>query len=336
MEALDRILEAARNRPVRVVLPEAEDPRVLRAALRASREGIARPILVGDTARIEAAAIAAKVDLCGLNLVDPLCSPASAEYAAELHTLRQHKGMTLDLAQRALHEPLAFCNMMVRMGDADASVAGASHTTGDVVRSAIQLIGLHPSSTLVSSYFLMLFCGAASHRRDALIFADCGLVVEPDEEELAQIAIAAAANARRLLLEEPRLAMLSFSTAGSAKHPRVTRVVEAARRVRALHPELAIDEDVQLDTAIVEEISRRKLPHSKVQGRANVLIFPNLDAGNIGYKLVERFSGARAIGPLLQGLARPASDLSRGCSEDDVFNVIAVTGLSASDTATHI
>jgi phosphate acetyltransferase len=336
MRALENVIEAAKNRPARIVLPEADDPRVLNASLRSAREGIARPVLIGDSERITAAAKQAELRGAGISLVDPSASPAREEYARALSDLRRHKGMTLEQARRELLDPLTFANMMVRMGDADASVAGAVHTTASVVRSAIQVIGLHPSSRLVSSFFLMLFCDAASSYRGALIFADCGLVVEPSAEELAQIAIDAADNARRLLQEEPRLGMLSFSTGGSAEHSRVTRVIEAARRVRSLRPELAVDEDVQLDTALVEEIARRKLPGSRVQGRANVLVFPNLDAGNIGYKLAERLGGARAIGPLLQGLARPASDLSRGCSAEDIFNVMAVTGLNARDTSTYV
>lgn len=329
MQALHRIAEAARQAPARIVLPEAEDPRVLRAAVRSVREGTARPILVGERAEIELVARSDAIDLAGVMLVQPSECPTVSAYADALYGLRKHKGMTPHQAEREILDPLCFANMMVRKGAADGSVAGAVYTSADVVRSAIQIIGLDPAFRLVSSFFLMVFCEVSCARSGAFIFTDCGLVIEPSAEELAQIAIAAAGNARRLLLDEPRLAMLSFSTNGSASHPRVSRIVEAARQVRARCPQLAIDEDVQVDAAVVADIARRKLPNSKVRGEANVLVFPNLEAGNIGYKLAERFSGARAIGPILQGLASPASDLSRGCSDDDIFYAMAVTGMGA-------
>lgn len=331
METLHRIVAAARRVQARIALSEVDDPRVLRAAVRSIRERTARPILVGDRERVELLAQSEGLSLSGLTMVDPSKCSMTSEYAEALYVLSKHKGMSRDQARMQVLEPLCWANMMVRMGDADGSVAGAVYTTADVVRSAIQIIGLHPSFNLVSSFFLMLFCEPSCSRSGAFIFADCGLVVEPSEEDLAQIAIAAADNAQRLLGEEPRLAMLSFSTNGSARHPRVSRVVKAARLVMARRPELAIDEDVQLDAAVVAEVACRKLPDSRVQGQANVLVFPNLEAGNIGYKLAERFGGARAIGPILQGLAKPASDLSRGCSAEDVFYVMAVTGLSSQE-----
>jgi phosphate acetyltransferase len=334
MDPLQRLLEAARRAPARIVLPEADDPRVLCAAERSVREGTARPVLLGAPGAIRDRARVEGIDLAGIALADPADSASFPGYAEALHALRAHRGMTLEQARLELLEPLCRANMMVHMGEADGLVAGAVHTTADVVRNAIRIIGMEPSCRLVSSFFLMVFREPSCRSGQAFLFTDCGLVVEPDEEELAQIAIAAAGNARRLLGEEPRLAMLSFSTNGSAHHARVSRVVDAARLVRKRHPELAIDEDVQLDAAIVADIARRKLPGSRVQGRANVLVFPSLEAGNIGYKLAERFSGALAIGPLLQGLAKPASDLSRGCSEDDVFHVMAVTGLSSREPET--
>jgi len=212
-------------------------------------------------------------------------------------------------------------------------VAGAVYTTADVVRNAIQIIGVQPSSTLVSSFFLMMLCEPFHTLKGGMIFSDCALVVDPNAEELVVIAMAAADSARDLLMEEPRVAMLSFSTSGSAHHASVDKVVAASERVKELCPHLAIDGDVQLDAAIVAEIAQRKVKGSMVKGRANVLIFPNLDAGNIGYKLAERIGGAVAIGPLLQGLRKPANDLSRGCSADDIFNVIAVTVVQAQRTS---
>ncbi len=329
MKAINRIIDRARANPGRIVLCEGDDPRVLQAALRATREGTARIVLVGERGKIQKLAEDEAIDLSGMETIDPADSPLTAAYAQELFKLREKKGMTLEQAQQEVLKPLCFANLMVRLGDADGSVAGAVHTTGDVVRNAIQIIGVDKSFKLVSSFFLMMLCEPFHSLKGGLIFSDCGLVVDPNAEELANIAMAAADSASALLAEDPRVAMLSFSTSGSAKHAAVTKVVEAARMVKAQRPGLAIDEDVQLDAAIVADIANRKLPDSQVKGKANVLIFPNLEAGNIGYKLAERVGGAVAIGPLLQGLAKPANDLSRGCSAEDVFHVIAVTVVQA-------
>jgi phosphate acetyltransferase len=330
MKTLNRIIEAARMSPMRVVLCEGEDPRVLNAAVRASREGIARIALVGNPAAVRAAAERESLVLDdNLLIVDPAASEWRSAFAGELVALRGSKGMTIDLAQSEVLKPLVFADLMVRLGYADGSVAGAVHTTADVVRTAIQLIGLDPSFKLVSSFFLMMLCEPFHRYKGGLIFSDCALVVDPDAAQLAEIAMAAADSARALLMEEPRVAMLSFSTSGSAHHAHVDKVIEATQRVKALRPGLAIDGDVQLDAALVAEIAERKIEHSQVGGHANVLIFPNLDAGNIGYKLAERIGGAKAIGPLLQGLHFPANDLSRGCSAEDIFYVIAVTAVQA-------
>jgi phosphate acetyltransferase len=330
MKALNRIIEAARMSPMRIVLCEAEDPRVLAAALRASREGVARIVLVGNSDAIRSAAEREALALDdNVLLVDPATSDWRASFADELVALRASKGMTREMAQSEVLKPLVFADLMVRLGYADGSVAGAVHTTADVVRTAIQLIGIAPSFKLVSSFFLMMLCEPFHRYKGGLIFSDCALVVDPDAVQLAEIGMAAADSARSLLMEEPRVAMLSFSTSGSAHHAHVDKVIEATQRVKTLRPGLAIDGDVQLDAALVAEIAERKIEHSQVGGHANVLVFPNLDAGNIGYKLAERIGGAKAVGPLLQGLRYPANDLSRGCCAEDIYYVIAVTAVQA-------
>ncbi|WJF90444.1 phosphate acetyltransferase [Paraburkholderia bonniea] len=329
MKPINHVIERARTHPMRIVLSEAEDLRVLQSAQRVSDERIAHVILVGNTARSRQIAAAAGLDLSGVELVDPLTSPLGPALCQSLYELRAAKGMTLDEARREALKPLCFANLMVRLGHADGTVSGAVHATADVVRSAIQIIGVDPSFKLVSSFFLMLLCEPFHTLKGSLIFSDCALVVDPDAAQLAGIAIAAADSAQHLLLDQPRVAMLSFSTSGSARHAAVDKVVEATRLIRQQRLNLDVDGDVQLDAALVAEIAERKIEHSQVHGRANVLVFPSLEAGNIGYKLAERIGRAKAIGPLLQGLRQPANDLSRGCSADDIYYVIAVTVVQA-------
>ncbi|PSW21731.1 phosphate acetyltransferase [Photobacterium sanctipauli] len=333
MKAINRIIEQAKKHPKRIVLCEAEDKRVLLAAQKVAAQGLAEIILVGDAQRIKRDLEQMAMPLDGIELIDPRMSPHTQGFADALYELRAKKGMTLSQAEQEVLKPLCFANMLVRQGRADGSVAGAVHTTGDVVRNAIQVIGMSPNSELVSSFFLMMLCQPFHHLKGGMIFSDCGLVVDPNAKQLANIALSAAESAKSLLMEEPKVAMLSFSTNGSAKHMAVDKVVEASEYVKQQQPNLAIDNDVQLDAAIVAEIAQKKLPNSKVKGQSNVLIFPNLEAGNIGYKLAERVGGAIAIGPLLQGLAKPANDLSRGCSVEDIYHVIAVTVVQAQQAA---
>ncbi|PML75371.1 phosphate acetyltransferase, partial [Vibrio sp. 10N.261.52.A1] len=262
-------------------------------------------------------------------IVSPQTSALKVVLAERLYELRKAKGMTYEDALEKVKDPLIFANLMVREGLVDGTVNGAVYTTSDVVRAALQIIGPAPDSELVSSFFLMMLCEPFHNLKGGLIFSDCGLVINPNETELASIAVAASQSAQALLMEEPKLAMLSFSTNGSAKHESVDKVRSAAQIVKQRCPGIAVDQDVQLDAAIVTEIAAKKLPDSEVKGQSNVLIFPNLEAGNIGYKLAERLGGAVAIGPLLQGLNQPANDLSRGCCAEDIFNVIAVTAVQA-------
>ena len=325
MKALNNIFQRAVQAPKRVVLAEGEDPRILEAATIAAARGIAEVTLLGDTDKIRAQAAENGFDIGAVNLINPAQSGERKRYANALYQLRQAKGMTPEQADERVQDPLYYAQMMVRLGDADGSVAGAVYTTGAVVRSAIQVIGMAPGATMVSSFFLMMMCEPFHELKGGVIFSDCGLVINPDAQQLAQIAISAAASAKTLLNEDPRVAMLSFSTSGSATHSAVDKVVEATALVKQQYPDLCIDGDVQLDAAIVAEIAERKVDRSQTKGKANVLVFPNLEAGNIGYKLAERIGKADAIGPILQGLAKPANDLSRGCSVNDVVNVIAIT-----------
>ncbi len=317
--------DKARALNKRIVFPEGEDPRTIHAVVRLVEEELARPVLVGHSDRVHAAADASSLVLPHtVPIVDPATTEKRSDYAQTLFQLRKHKGLTYEQALDAVSDVLYFGDLMVKRGEADGCVAGAAHPSPDVVRAAIQVLGVAEGSALVSSFFLMVLPDGRP-----LTFADCGVNPEPDSRELASIGIDAAANHRFLTGEEPRVAFLSFSTKGSAEHEVVEKVQTATQIARQLRPDLILDGELQFDAAYVPSVAERKAPGSPLEGRANVFVFPDLNSGNIGYKIAQRIGGAEAFGPIMQGLNGAANDLSRGCDADDIVNVAVITAIQA-------
>ena len=324
MNVIEQIKEKAKAKRKRVVLPEGTEERMIQATKKILAEGIAEVSLLGDTDQIKKLAKSNDLDLSQVKVIDPAKSPRQDEYAQEYLELRKHKGMTPDQAQKTIIHPLFYGAMMVRKNEVDGFVAGSVNTTGDVMRAGIQIIGMAPGITSVSSSFIMVLPEFMGVKNKIFIFADCAVIPAPDPTQLASIAVASANTMKNLVGEEPKVAMLSFSTKGSAEHELVDKVREATKIAKGIKPDLKIDGELQADSAIIPAVAKKKCPDSLIMGDANVLIFPDLNAGNIAYKLVQRMAKAEAIGPVIQGLAKPANDLSRGCSVDDIVNVVAI------------
>lgn len=330
MNLLDQIMERAKSNAQRIVLPEGTEIRTLKAANIVLQEKLAKVILIGDKNEIEQLAKANDLqNIHQAEIVDPQTDARMGKYAQILFDLRKSKGMTEEEAEKLAKDPLYLGCLMIKAGDADGELAGAQNTTGNVLRPAFQIVKTKPGISVVSGAFLMFTPTPQYGENGLLLFADCAVNPNPSAKELAEIAVSTAETTRAIAGFEPKVAMLSFSTKGSAKHELVDKVVEATRLAKEMAPDLQIEGELQADASLVPSIGQSKAPGSAIAGHANVLVFPDLQSGNIGYKLVERFSGTQAVGPILQGMAAPINDLSRGCSVDDIVKMVAITANQA-------
>ncbi len=319
----------AREDKKKIVLPEGDEERTLLACDKIIKNGLDELVLIGNVDNIKAKAKELGANIDSVTIEDPETSERTPLFANEFYELRKNKGMTLEKAEKIVRDPLYYGTMMVKLGYVDGMVSGAVHTTGDLLRPGLQIVKTAPGVSVVSSFFIMMVPDCKYGEEGLLVFSDCAVNPNPNAEQLASIAIATAETAKKLCSIEPKVAMLSFSTMGSADHELVEKVRNATEIAKERRPDLLIDGELQLDAAIVQKVADQKASGSKVAGKANVLVFPDLQAGNIGYKLVQRFANAEAIGPICQGFAKPINDLSRGCNSDDIVNVVAVTAVQA-------
>ena len=329
MSFIDEVKNRAKTELKTIILPEAEDLRILKATEKVLNEKYAKIILIGNEEKILEKARTNGVNIEGAEIVNPESSEDYDKYVNLLYELRKNKGMTIDKAKELVLDPVYYGMLMVKDEKADGLVSGAAHSTSDTLRPALQILKTAPNTKLVSAFFVMVVPNCEYGKDGVFVFGDCGLNENPNEEQLSEIAISSAKSYKQLVQDEPRVAMLSYSTHGSAHSELTEKVINATKIVEEKNKDLLIDGELQLDAAIIPEISKSKAPNSKIEGNANVLIFPNLDAGNIGYKLVQRLAKAEAYGPLCQGIAKPVNDLSRGCNSDDVAGVVAITAVQA-------
>ena len=328
---IDGLKERAKQNIKTIVLAEGEDKRTVEAAALVKKDGYAKVILLGNVDKIEAIAKECSYDIEGIQIIDPETSDKTAEYANEFYELRKAKGVTPEQAAETVKNTLYYGCMMVKMGDADGMVAGAVNSSANVIRPSLQILKTAPGTKLVSAFFIMVVPNCEYGENGTFIFADSGLNENPDADQVSEIAISSAKSFKTLIGAEPKIAMLSYSTYGSAKNPLVDKMVEATRLAKEKRPDLALDGEMQFDAAVVKSVAEQKAPGSKVAGQANVLVFPDLNAGNIGYKLVQRLAKAEAYGPILQGISKPVNDLSRGCVAEDIAGVVAITAIQAQD-----